>query len=155
MPIKLEITEEQTHPLPEQIPSLFMRIMETTASLEQRMVSLHGVIGVAVIDEEAMQLLNKTYRGIDQPTDVLSFALWGEGDLFPSVEEQPLGDIAICMPKALHQATAYGHSVTRELCFLFVHGLLHVLGYEHDTTEEEKAMFGLQTRILMETGIVR
>lgn len=113
---------------------------------------------VAVIfnDELTSQQLNKTYRQKDYVPDVLSFA--NDNNVFffnEIVAIKELGDIYICYPQAIIQANLYGHSLNRELSFLFLHGLLHTLGYNHIEVEAEKIMFGLQTEILNELNITR
>ena len=86
--------------------------------------------------------------GIDRPTDVISFAIRdGLEDFIPD-EEKDLGDLFINIDYARKQAREYGHSEKRELGFLFTHGLLHCLGYDHMNPEDEKKMFALQDRIL-------
>ena len=89
---------------------------------------------------------NNRYRQIDKETDVLSF---------PSDEDGELGDILISLPKAIDQAEEYGHSLKRELSFLLCHGILHCMGYDHMTKEEETVMFNLQDEILNHANIRR
>ena len=91
---------------------------------------------------------------MDRPTDVISFAL-EDDDTFISTDVRVLGDIYISIDKAKEQAESYGHSLKRELSFLTIHGILHLLGYDHMTNEEEKEMFNLQEMILNEYGIKR
>lgn len=112
------------------------------------------LFNVIIIDNKEIHEINKTYRGIDRPTDVISFAL-EDDDTFIETEERILGDIYISIDKAKEQALEYGHSLLRELCFLSIHGLLHLLGYDHMTEEDEKVMFGLQERVLDSYGIKR
>jgi probable rRNA maturation factor len=105
-----------------------------------------------------MQEINREYRQIDRPTDVLSFPLYEPEEEFVLEEEEEfvtLGDIVISMPQAQLQAKEYGHSLQREVAFLAVHGFLHLLGYDHETEEEEKEMFARQEEILKQTGLVR
>ncbi|RYL91580.1 rRNA maturation RNase YbeY [Sporolactobacillus sp. THM7-4] len=107
-----------------------------------------------------IQEINREYRGIDRPTDVISFALEevqeGEVPIIPDEEEpRVLGDIIVSIDKAHEQAESYGHSFERELGFLIVHGLLHLLGYDHTTDEEKEEMFGLQEQILSSFGLKR
>ena len=110
---------------------------------------------VIFVDKETIRKLNKDYRGIDRETDVISFALEdGEGNI-PFEFGRLLGDIYICVSKMQEQAKEYGHSVTREMGFLTVHGLLHLLGYDHMTKEEEKIMFQKQEEILDAYGLKR
>lgn len=109
---------------------------------------------VILTNNEYIHKLNKEYRNIDRETDVITFAL--EDDLtFPSMENRVLGDIYISIDKARTQAEEYGHSFKRELCFLAVHGFLHLLGYDHMIKEEEEIMFNLQEEILNEAKITR
>ncbi len=112
------------------------------------------VFNVIIIDNEEIHKINKEYRGIDRPTDVISFAL-EDDDSFVQLDKRILGDIYISIDKAKEQAKEYGHKLLRELCFLTIHGILHLLGYDHMTEEDEKVMFGLQERILSEYGIER
>jgi len=85
---------------------------------------------VLLVGDRAMRTLNRRYRGKDKATDVLSFSL-REG-AFPHVQPQILGDIVISVPTAARQAAQAGHGITREIDFLLVHGLLHLLGYDHE-----------------------
>jgi probable rRNA maturation factor len=95
-----------------------------------------------------MQLINNEYRGKNVPTDVISFAAH-EGEQMPSDDEY-IGDIFINMDAMQRQALAYGHSKKREFCFLFAHGLLHCLGFDHQNEIEERTMFEIQELILNE-----
>ncbi|MBQ7892159.1 MAG: rRNA maturation RNase YbeY [Erysipelotrichaceae bacterium] len=106
---------------------------------------------VIFIDDEEIHAMNREYRGVDRPTDVITFALQDEMSELESMYEeieQELGDIFISVDTAKRQAEEYGHSLRREVCFLFTHGLLHLLGYDHMTEEDEKVMFALQDMIL-------
>ena len=114
-------------------------------------LSFDPVISVSFIDNEEIHRINKEYRKIDRPTDVISFAFLDNEDRakeYASGMPVILGDIYISLDKADEQAKEYGHSMKRELCFLFVHGLLHLLGYDHMTKEDEEIMFPLQDKIL-------
>ena len=115
-----------------------------------------GVVNfnVIIVDNEYIHKLNKEYRGIDRPTDVISFALEDSEDIKYD-DFRLLGDIYISLDKAKEQAEEYGHSFKREICFLAVHGLLHLLGYDHMEKDEEKIMFGRQELILNEAGITK
>lgn len=106
-----------------------------------------AVFSIIFIDDELMHKMNNQYRGIDRTTDVLSFAL-EDGETIDTDSLRVLGDIYISIPKMKAQAIEYGHSEKRELSFLTVHGLLHLLGYDHMTKEDEKIMFSLQEVIL-------
>lgn len=103
-------------------------------------ISEKMVINVVLVTNEEIQEMNKNYRDIDKATDVLSF----ENDDFTN----EIGDIFISIDKAIEQAKNYEHNFERELAFLCVHGFLHCLGYDHQTENEEKEMFGLQENIL-------
>lgn len=106
-------------------------------------------ISVTFVRSASIHRINRDYRGIDRPTDVISFAVLDDTDSYTEAEElKDLGDIFINIDYARRQAREYGHSEQREICFLFTHGLLHCLGYDHMTAEEEKEMFALQDRIL-------
>ena len=110
-----------------------------------------GIFAIIFIDDFKMHEMNKLYRGIDRTTDVLSFALNDESTFVSNINV--LGDIYISIPKMKEQAVEYGHSEKRELSFLVIHGLLHLLGYDHMNKEDEKEMFGLQEEILGYAGI--
>ena len=111
----------------------------------------NSIFDIIFIDDEEMHQMNKEYRGIDRTTDVLSFALNDNKHIDAVLNS--LGDIFISIPKMKSQAVEYGHSEKRELSFLTVHGLLHLLGYDHMEKEYEIVMFGLQKEILDELGI--
>ncbi|NLW46130.1 MAG: rRNA maturation RNase YbeY [Firmicutes bacterium] len=109
-------------------------------------------MGVILVSNEYIQELNLKYRGIDQPTDVLSFAMNEEVSDIPSVKIQGepilLGDVYISVERAMEQAESYGHSFIRELCYLGAHGLLHLLGYNHQKPEDTEKMRTEEERIL-------
>lgn len=106
-----------------------------------------AIFNIIMVDDREIRELNKTYRGIDKVTDVITFAL-EDGDEFRNPEFRMLGDIYIAIPVAYEQASIYGHSRIREICFLATHGILHLLGYDHMEEEEEKEMFSLQEELL-------
>lgn len=109
---------------------------------------------IIFVDLKEIRKINNDYRGIDRETDVISFAFEDKKADF-NLGIRLLGDIYICIPKMEEQAKSYGHSIKRELSFLTVHGLLHLLGYDHMNKETEKEMFQLQELILNEAGITR
>ena len=114
-----------------------------------------AIFSIIFVDEETIKNINKDYRGLDSVTDVISFA-FEDNEIINNYETRVLGDIYICIPRMIEQAKTYGHSEKRELSFLAVHGLLHLLGYDHTKSkEEEKVMFSLQEEILNEEGITR
>ena len=113
-------------------------------------------VDVSLVDDEMIHEINKTYRQVDRVTDVISFAFNDDKDphdqiLSPEVPRM-LGEILICLPQAKRQAAEIGNSIERELSFLYVHGLLHLLGYDHQKPEDELIMFPLQETILSLTG---
>lgn len=121
----------------------------------------HGDFEVSVtfVDNEGIRAINKQYRGIDRETDVLSFPMTDDGEEFtvdPESGCNVLGDIVLSLEKAIEQSEEYGHSFGREVAFLTVHSMLHLLGYDHETSEEdEKIMFGKQDIILDAMGLER
>ena len=112
-----------------------------------------SIMSIIIVDNEKIHEINKAYRGIDRPTDVISFAL-EEGE---TIDEpyKTLGDIYISIDKVYEQAKEYGHSIKRELFFLVTHGFLHLLGYDHMNKEDEEKMFKLQEEILDSYGVKR
>jgi len=112
----------------------------------------NAIFNIIIVDEQKIQEINKNYRNKDSVTDVISFAL-EDDDTFIETDVRILGDIYICLKRAKDQSVEYGHSFLREISFLTIHGLLHLLGYDHIEKEEEKVMFKLQEEILNEYGI--
>ena len=108
---------------------------------------------IIIVDNKRIKEINKEYRKIDKETDVISFALEDYMDI--ELPHRLLGDIYISIDKAKGQAIEYGHSLLRELGFLSIHGLLHLLGYDHMNIEDEKIMFERQELILNEFGITK
>lgn len=109
---------------------------------------------IIFVDKDYIHDLNKTYRGIDRETDVITFALEDHDDI-EFADGRVLGDVYICISKAKEQAKEYGHSELREYAFLCVHGFYHLLGYDHMNKEEEEIMFAKQEEVLNEFGITR
>lgn len=113
-------------------------------------------VSVVVTGDEEIRTLNREFRGIDEPTDVLSFPLeeW-EGDPAEGVPvgEILLGDVVISLERARSQADEYGHSLLRELGFLAVHGVLHLLGYDHETEDDRRAMREREEAVLSALGL--
>ena len=108
------------------------------------------IVDVTIIDNQEIHKINKEYRGVDRPTDVISFAFFDDENesIVKGDAPKSLGQILISYQKAEEQAKEYGHSLNREMSFLFVHGLLHLLGYDHMNEKDEKEMFKLQDDIL-------
>lgn len=137
----------------EQIEELEYVEMVLNTAIEKEKVGQVS-FNVIIVDNEYIHKLNKEYRKIDRPTDVITFALEDYEDI-KYEDFRLLGDIYISLDKAKSQAIEYGHSFKREICFLAVHGFLHLLGYDHMEKEEEKIMFGKQELILNEAGITK
>lgn len=147
---KLELTEELTE--------LVERVCAYT--LESEEFGAPAEISVTFVDNEEIQRLNAQHRNIDRVTDVLSFPMLdfdeaAEEEIDPDTGETVLGDIVISLERAAAQAEEYGHSLSREVAFLTAHSMLHLLGYDHETADEEKEMFDKQEKILSELGITR
>lgn len=113
-----------------------------------------GIFNIIFVDNDKIHEINKEYRKVDRVTDVISFALEDNPDIVYD-DFRLLGDIYIAIDVAYDQAIEYNHSREREVCFLATHGVLHLLGYDHMTEEEEKEMFGIQEELLQEYGINR
>ncbi len=126
-------------------------------------LELHGKSGAEVslvlVNNHYIQELNKDYRGIDAPTDVLSFALTetapDEVLILPEELPESLGDIYLSVEKAQQQAVAFGHSIQREICYLAAHGLLHLLGFDHQNDTEKELMRLQEERLLAEFDLAR
>lgn len=102
-------------------------------------------VSVTFTDNEGIHALNREYRNVDRPTDVLSFPLSDGEDYDTDGDAVLLGDIVISLERAQTQAEEYGHSFEREVAFLTVHSMLHLLGYDHETSpEDERDMFARQ-----------
>lgn len=130
-----------------------------TAIIEQALKTL-GIeddveVSCVLVDDERIHEINREYRHIDRSTDVISFAMEDNDQFYVEGMPRTLGDIFISVDHAKKQAEEYGHSLRREMCFLFTHGILHLLGYDHMTDEQEKEMFGLQDQILGVLNIER
>lgn len=113
-----------------------------------------ALFNIIFVSNEEIHKINKEYRNTDRVTDVISFALEDNLDIVYD-DFRLLGDIYIAIDVAYDQAIEYNHSREREVCFLATHGLLHLLGYDHMTLEEEKEMFSLQEELLDSFGIKR
>ena len=111
-----------------------------------------AIFNIIFVSNEEIHQINKEYRHTDRVTDVISFALEDDKTIVND-DVRVLGDIYISYDKVKEQANDYGHSVKREMCFLAVHGLLHLLGYDHMKKEDEIKMFGLQKELLDSYGI--
>lgn len=123
-------------------------------------------MSLSFVSPDEIRSLNRQFRDVDSVTDVLSFPTFdaaravvdvsqGNADVDPTTGRINLGDVIICRERAEQQAREYGHGLKREMCFLTIHGLLHLLGYDHMTSDDEAQMFALQDEILTKANILR
>lgn len=129
--------------------NVYQKLMEKTFAMLD--IKKDYEVDVNLVTNETIHSINKDYRNVDRPTDVISFAFLdkidGEVEI-KGVCQTLLGEIIISVDKAKEQAEQYQHSLMREMSFLFVHGLLHLLGYDHMNKDDEEVMFNLQEKIL-------
>lgn len=123
----------------------FEMILEKAQEVCQ--ASNNACLSVIFVDKERIHEINREYRNIDRPTDVISFALLDSDEVLVE-EESELGDIFINIEAVYDQAREYQHTIRREVNFLFTHGVLHLLGYDHMNEDDEKEMFALQDKII-------
>jgi len=129
-----------------------IELMKKAVSLCLRMenkLNTHIEVSISFVDNEEIQKLNKTYRKKDSVTDVLSFPQYENGPVYC------LGDMVISLEKAKEQASEYGHSFIREVIYLTVHSMLHLMGYDHDNSENTTVMRQKEEVIMKEMGILR
>ena len=120
-------------------------------------------ISLSFVSLDEIHELNREYRGVDRPTDVLSFPMFDDPDELEAVcgesdeegQAVPLGDVVICMDKIIEQAEEFGHSRERETVYLFTHSVLHLLGYDHETEEDRKEMRDREEEIMDRIGLSR
>lgn len=124
-------------------------------TLKKEEISFNYEVSMSFVTDKEIKELNKTYRDIDKATDVLSFPLIEDFTVDFLDYVYPLGDVVISIDKVKEQARNYNHSFKREIAFLTVHSILHLLGYIHETEAEEKEMFSRQEYILKEYGLER
>ncbi|ULO08827.1 rRNA maturation RNase YbeY [Paenibacillus sp. 19GGS1-52] len=156
--------EQAEYEIKDSLITLLESILQKAAEAEG---IIKGEVDLTFVDNERIHELNREYRGIDRPTDVLSFAMNESSEDEPEIiyeveegeelEEFPdmLGDIIISVTRAQEQALEYGHSLERELGFLFVHGFLHLLGYDHQDDASEAEMMSKQEQVLIQVGLTR
>lgn len=151
---KIEFTDDMIN--------LMQKVCDEALKYEE--CNFDAQISITITDDESIQEINNMYRGIDKPTDVLSFPML-EFDTSGQIIENEfeydesgrimLGDIVISLERAFRQAEEYGHSAERELAFLCAHSMLHLLGYDHENDADEDEMFMRQDTILNNLGITR
>lgn len=151
MEIEFEYIDEDH--LSEDYKEQFLQIIFTTAQLLNIEDDLE--LSCIIVDDNKIHEINRDYRQIDKSTDVISFAMEDNDQYYVAGMPRSLGDIFISIDHAKTQAKDYGHSLKREMCFLFTHGFLHLLGYDHMNEDDEKEMFDLQKQILTTLQIER
>lgn len=165
MSLQLAWSNEQTeYEIQESLITLLESALQKAGEAEG---VIDGEVALTFVDDEQIHELNRDYRGIDRPTDVLSFAMndtiddeleivyaLEEGEEMEEVPEV-LGDIIISVSRAKLQSEEFGHSLEREIGFLFVHGFLHLLGYDHQDQAAEDEMMGKQEAVLVQVGLNR
>jgi probable rRNA maturation factor len=112
-------------------------------------------VSVTFVTSEEIRELNQIYRGVDGVTDVLSFPQYDDLSTVPKQGPICLGDVVICTEQALLQADEFGHSTDRELLYLFVHSLFHLLGYDHELAEDKEKMRQQEEEIMRKLGLER
>lgn len=139
----------------ESMEQIMSAVLEKTAEVHK--LEPHAEVSLVLVDDDYIHELNREYRGKDRPTDVLSFALneGDEPDIIDGPEETLLGDIIISIETAKRQAEEFNHGLERELAFLTVHGMLHLLGYDHEEEEDRRNMRQQEEYILSLLGIAR
>lgn len=154
----MKIYFEEGHAVPEELLQKMTKAAEYAVESE----NMHNLdkkrceISVTFVDLDEIHELNKQYRGVDKPTDVLSFPQFDDlEEEIPEVCEICLGDVVICEQKAREQAEEFGHSFERELVYLFTHSVLHLLGYDHMEDDEKKAMREREEEIMKQIGLMR
>ncbi|MBO4217559.1 MAG: rRNA maturation RNase YbeY [Clostridia bacterium] len=156
MSLKVMISNKSGKKLPLSYNRLIRRAVSETLSAEE--FTQNCEVSVSLVTEDEIKRLNNEYRKKDAVTDVLSFPMYTRDELFsePDDERIPIGDIVICVRRAEEQAEAYGHPLERELAFLTVHSVLHLLGYDHEISPEaESEMFLRQEEVLAAMGLTR
>ncbi len=151
--MEIFINDFQTEVLiDDELESLLKQIVSDILDMEG--VNRDGEVSITLVDNQEIQDLNKEYRGLDEATDVLAFPV-EKGDFSDHPGPVLLGDVIVSTDKASAQAQEYGHSLTRELSFLVAHGLLHLLGYQHEDPKQQKEMEEKSEKILDALNIGR
>lgn len=150
MPVLINNIQEKV-PVGPDLEQLLTRVVAW--ALEEHDIPENAEVSLVFVDDDYIAGLNRQYRGVDGPTDVLSFAML-EGPAMPGDEDEPmLGDVVISLETARRQAAEYGHSFTREVAYLTVHGVLHLLGYDHGDRPGKQKMRVQEENILTKAGL--
>ena len=151
----MNIIYEEGHVVTQEILDKMTQAAVYAVELEE-IESERCEISVTFVDMEEIHELNKEYRDVDRPTDVLSFPQFYDlEEEIPEVGEICLGDVVICKDKAAEQAEEFGHSFEREIIYLFVHSVLHLLGYDHMEDDEKACMRAREEQIMEHLGVLR
>lgn len=153
MIVSLENNQDKIH-IPKEMNQLLTGAMNIVAKRQK--LKANTEVDITIVTDEEIHALNKQYRGVDRPTDVLSFAL-DEGEEEPAIQDSEavhlLGDIIISAPKAVAQGEEFGHGLQREMTYLAVHGILHLLGYDHMEEHDKAAMRKEEEAVLREMDL--
>jgi probable rRNA maturation factor len=151
-PLRLDVSTEDGLPnalADPRIEDLVLTILDRERPSGDYTLSLH------LVDDETIRALNATHRSIDAATDVLSFPLASADFVLPPDEPVALGDVVVSYPRAVAQAQEFGHSVERELAYLVAHGVLHILGYDHELEADQRQMREREEAALLPHGFTR
>lgn len=151
------INQQNKVPYTKELQQLINKVTKSAAKMAK--LPKNTEVSILIVDNSYIQELNYIYRGLNQPTDVLSFAMNELGEDEPDFdfggEVNVLGDIVISLEQALIQSKEYNHSFEREVGYLVAHGMLHLLGYDHETPDEQKVMRDLEEKIMKEVNLER
>jgi len=140
---------------PDQVTQATMLKAASYCAEHEELDPMRLSLSVSFVDKDEIQRLNKEYRNVDAVTDVLSFPQFDSFDYLQTWMEIELGDVVICADRAKEQAEEFGHSYERELIYLFVHSVFHLLGYDHMTDEDKAEMRAAEEEVMGKLGIVR
>ncbi len=152
MPVYVNNLQDQLA-VDEELVAMAQRVVQEVLASEG--VPGEAEVSVVFVDDEYIQRLNREYRGVDCPTDVLSFSMLEGEPLAGQEEELILGDVVVSLPAARRQSAEYGHSLAREAAYLIAHGVLHLLGYDHQVEDEKQVMRRKEEAVLEKLGLPR
>ncbi|MGN1142951.1 MAG: rRNA maturation RNase YbeY [Anaerovoracaceae bacterium] len=150
----MKIYFEEGQAVTQEILDTMMQAAECCLDAEQ-IDTERSEISVTFVSLEEIHELNREYRQVDSPTDVLSFPQFDDLDDLPEEGEIMLGDVVICSDRAKEQAEEFGHSFEREIIYLFVHSVLHLLGYDHMDEDEKRIMRRREEEVMERIGLKR
>lgn len=150
----MKIYFEEGQAVTQEILDTMMQAAEYCLDAEQ-IDTERSEISVTFVSLEEIHELNREYRQVDSPTDVLSFPQFDDLDNLPEEGEIMLGDVVICSDRAKEQAEEFGHSFEREIIYLFVHSVLHLLGYDHMDEDEKRIMRRREEEVMERIGLKR